>query len=69
MGNDSQFWMVLGDGPPLVRHCSRADAEVEARRLASIHRGRRFVVLEAVTAFEIEDVRRIELTAPDSVAF
>ena len=61
-----QFWMVHGDGPTNYRHASRASAVTEAERLARVHPGQIFVVLEAVEAVRKVDVERVELLPPGS---
>lgn len=60
------FWLVwnpMGARPPVMRHCSRAAARDEARRLAASNRGQRFYVLRAETFVEVEPVpvREVEL--------
>jgi hypothetical protein len=42
-------------GPPKVCHGSRKKAEAEARRLAHAHPGNPFLVLGALSSFEVED--------------
>ncbi len=46
------FWMVYGVGTerPTVQHKTRTSAEDEAKRLAKLHPGVAFVVLESVSA-------------------
>jgi hypothetical protein len=43
------FWMVwnVGGYAPTVKHDSESSAVIEAERLASEHKGQRFVVLRA----------------------
>lgn len=50
MSDQQQFWMVYGldRSAPTKRHTSRRLAEIEAERLARIHPGEQFAVLEAV---------------------
>lgn len=46
---DCKFWMVwtkTGRVPKFTHH-TRADAEAEADRLAALHPGRKFIVLQA----------------------
>lgn len=47
MTNFTKFWMVMGEGPSTVRHATRGDADLQARRLAHRYPGKTFVVLEA----------------------
>lgn len=51
-GQPVPFWMVygVGQGAPRKRHASRLSAAVEARRLAYLHHGITFIVLEPVEA-------------------
>lgn len=58
-----KFWLVKGSGPASVHHPSRVSAEAEAHRLARIHPGAPFAVMEAVTVFQKIDVERIDLDA------
>jgi hypothetical protein len=51
-----KFWMVLGEGVPLVRHVSEEAAVHEATRLARRCPGRQFFVLEAIRLIEKPDV-------------
>jgi len=59
-----QYWLVHGDGPTNYRHASRAEAVIEAERLARRHPGQIFVVLEAVEAVRKVDVERVNLLRP-----
>ena len=61
MTTPTKFWMVKGDGPAIVPHGSRAVAESEAERLARLHPGTPFFVLEAVACHRRVDVERISL--------
>lgn len=51
-GQPVPFWMVYGVGQsaPKKRHASRSSATAEARRLAGLHHGITFIVLETVEA-------------------
>jgi hypothetical protein len=53
---NTKFWMVLGNGPPNVRHDSYAKAEFEARRLAAIHTGQDFYVMESMARVSTSQV-------------
>ena len=57
------FWMVWGQGQgvPEYRHPNRAAAETEAKRLAKVRPGVRFVVLKAEVGFRApEAVQRTD---------
>ena len=53
-------WSPTGPHPPTVKHTSEGSARVEAQRLARFHRGQKFVVVQAVVAYQIDDLRTIE---------
>lgn len=57
--NATQFWMVKGSGPAYYEHPSLSGAEAEAERLARLHPGQTFTVLEAVSACRRVDVERV----------
>ncbi len=40
---------------PTYKHCDRASAEAEARRLALANRGQEFVILGSVASFSVSD--------------
>jgi len=46
------YWVVwcVGGGPPTFKHGSFESADTEAKRLARLHCGEEFVVLESVRA-------------------
>jgi hypothetical protein len=54
-----QFWMVYGKGQstPTHEHGDIHGARKEAQRLARIHSGTEFVVLEAVEGFVKSDLQ------------
>lgn len=60
------FWLVWCEesGPPRYKHCSLEDAQREAKRLAREVKGKRFVILHAVEAYEVQDVMKINLVSP-----
>lgn len=61
----SSFFMVMSDDasrpPPRVRHADSMKAETEATRLAKLHPGTSFYVLEARSEFVMTGVARREL--------
>ena len=67
----SKFWMVYGVGQrgATYQHHSKASAQEEAKRLASLHPGIPFVVLAAVDAYctNAPVIHRIKITKPDPV--
>ena len=68
MNADNQpcrFWMVQGIGPATHRHDSLSSAQAEAKRLARIHRGERFFVMEAIECVEAIDVIVTSLRSKD----
>ena len=69
---NERFWMVMNVTPrpgfvatPKVKHLEFTDAVTEAKRLASLNAGARFVILESVCAYEVipPEPTRIALTA------
>lgn len=63
----SPYWLVHGDGPTNFRHPTEQSAVREAERLARLHPGRVFVVLESVEALRKVDVERISLRAREEI--
>jgi len=57
------FWMVYGldQGPPTWKHPSAHAATREAERLARLHPGKTFIVLEAIGAVRKVDVEIIPI--------
>lgn len=53
------FWMVKGVGPTFAIHHTRSAAEDEAQRLARLHPGHMFFVMEAVAMHRRVDVERV----------
>ncbi len=64
-----KFWMVYGIGQrgPTYQHYSKALAQLEAQRLASLHPEIVFVVLAAVDAYRTDTpaMQRIKIIKPD----
>lgn len=58
MSEMNPFWMVyrLGQNQPTWKHPSAHAATQEAERLARLHPGKTFVVLEAIAAVRKRDV-------------
>lgn len=56
-----QFWMVwnVGGNPPRHQHSYEHEAITEAERLARAHPGEAFVVLEAIHARKVSDMRSL----------
>lgn len=66
MPNTAKFWIVWepdNPRPPTKRHDTLDDATKEAERLARRHRGKTFVVLEALATRTVDDMKRVELEA------
>jgi hypothetical protein len=59
------FWMVVGDGPPTVRHPSKNAAEREAHRLASYNPGVEFYVVRSMKVFCKVDVKSFDIPLDD----
>lgn len=68
MAENNPFWMVVGNGPTFVRHDTRIAAEREAERLARLHPGASFYVLEAIVLVRKVDVEKISLRHGDDFA-
>ncbi len=66
----SKFWMVLGidQGVPRYRHFTMKSASEEANRLAGVHPGVMFVVLEVVDAYQAEQpkINKFDIAPPPS---
>ena len=65
MSKIAKFWMVKGAGPTNAVHRSEASAQDEAQRLARLHPGTSFFVLEAVSLHRKVDVESIDLRDMD----
>lgn len=65
------FWFVWNTNGrnPTYRHTSEASATSEAERLARLHPGETFVVLESVCARRVDDMLRIEMRQDSEVPF
>lgn len=50
------FWMVLGSGQPTFHHATLESAKREAERLARLHPGSTFTVLQSVCQVVKSDV-------------
>ncbi len=68
MANDTEqqkpFWLVWspqGTHPPEYRHTNVTSATHEAERLARLHPGRVFFVLQSVCARQLNDMHRVDL--------
>lgn len=62
--DDKQFWLVWNPqspSPPMHRHSTLDSATTEAERLARLHKGERFYVLEATHARVVDSMQRITL--------
>ena len=59
-----KFWIVKGSGPSSYQHDTYDDAVVEARRLARLHPGNKFFVMESVAMLEKRDVVLTRMEAP-----
>lgn len=59
---DKQFWIVANNSFPTrisYKHTNYQSATAEAKRLARMNKGERFVVMEAIQAFEVDDLKTI----------
>jgi len=71
-----EFWLVWRDCTPLTRyrHCTKASAVTEAKRLAETSRGNIFYVLKATAAFvaptvDLPPAEPVKLTKSDGIPF
>lgn len=62
----NKFWCVWEPhyGTPTVKHCDKATAVQEARRLAAAHPGRVFHLMEAQASYQKVDIAVTELQPP-----
>lgn len=60
---DSKFWIIWNPSGknPSFRHSTKESADTEAHRLASLHKGNVFYVLEGVERFESSTVKKTSL--------
>ncbi len=65
------FWMVWSPQghAPTYKHASEYAARGEAERLARVHPGSQFVVLQAMSAVECTDLRRITFENDADIPF
>ncbi len=54
---DANFWMVVGDGVPYVRHQTLMAARTEAERLARLHKGQAFTVMKSFATCVSTDIQ------------
>jgi hypothetical protein len=53
-----KFWMVLGSGgAPTVKHLSEGTARSEAARLARLHPGESFTVMESIATVTVDNLK------------
>ena len=69
--NYAPFWLVwhVDGGAPCYRHPTRASAEAEAERLARLHPGKAFAVMESVCARLTGDMLCINLAPGHDIPF
>lgn len=65
------YWLVwhVGGGPPTYKHGSFDSADTEAKRLARVHRGDEFVVLETVRSHRATDLVTTDLRPDRGIPF
>jgi len=59
------IWCPTGPHSPKHRHVSRGAAVKEAERLARVHPGNEFYVMQADTMRTVDDMKRVDFEAPD----
>ncbi|MBU9317246.1 hypothetical protein L0Z13_11755 [Burkholderia multivorans] len=59
------IWCPTGPHSPKHRHRSRNAAVIEAERLARVHPGNEFYVMQADTMRTVNDMKRVDFEAPD----
>jgi len=60
---ENRFWIVAKDEPRTyvtIRHTNYKSAETEAKRLARYTPGTKFIVLQSVSAFQVNNLQEIE---------
>ena len=65
MRKNAGIWQVKGAGPAVAVHHTRLAAEAEAKRLASLHPGQDFYVMQAVAIHRNISTERISLDSLD----
>lgn len=65
------FWFVWNEdgNAPRYKHCTEGAATTEAERLAHLHPGQTFVVLEAKCARTIDRMQRVEFRPDGDIPF
>lgn len=68
MNITAPFWLVWCPTgyDPVHKHPTHESAVTEAERLARLHKGETFVVLESVCARKVDDMRRIDFRQPEN---
>ncbi|MDI9680438.1 hypothetical protein [Burkholderia cenocepacia] len=59
------IWCPTGPYTPKHRHASRDAAVKEAERLARVHAGNEFYVMQADTMRTVDDMKRVDFDSPD----
>ena len=65
----NKFWMVLGRDVPRVQHATELKARTEAVRLARLHPGESFTVLESLTTVKMNDLTWEDHINDDEIPF
>jgi len=67
--NNSGFWFVWNENgnAPTHKHDYFQLAEKEAERLAKMHRGQTFIVLQSVCALVVNEVQKTDMRPADYV--
>ena len=69
MNAPKRYWMVHGHGMPSHMHESYESAAKEAKRLARVHPGQTFVVLESVKAFRKIEIQEMDMDGDYELPF
>lgn len=64
-----KFWMVLGQGVPRVIHTREGLARSEAARLARLHPGESFTVLESIATVTVDNLKWEDHIRDDEIPF
>ena len=69
--NGEPYWVVwcVGGGPPTYKHRSFESADTEAKRLARLHAGDEFVVLETVRSHQTHRLVSTDLRPDRGIPF